>query len=337
MDKLTITVAVLAVAAGAFAGDTPEPTAISGFVDASYARDLTAGEGEFGLDQVEVDIIHQASAGIMLRADLEWIKDGEEHVAQVEQGFVAYTIQTGWRFTFGKFNAPIGFELLDPPDMYQYSHALVFDYGLPTNLTGLAVSRDLGHGLDLVAHVSNGWDADAATGKHVTWGGRLGFSRGGFSGGLSGISGREDRDDDGQADPLSFKRTVVDVDLKLERGSWVFGGELNQGRVTLSGADASRDWFGMMVMSHVGFSSWAGLTLRYGRFDDGDGWALPEVDGQPQTIESFTLCPTFTLHEGLGVLVEARFDRSDRDGFSDADGRPTDHRTVIAFEATFSW
>ena len=46
--------------------------------------------------------------------------------------------------TFGKFNAPIGFELLDAPDMYQYSHSLVFSRGLPTNLTGAMLAMDLG-------------------------------------------------------------------------------------------------------------------------------------------------------------------------------------------------
>ncbi|MCH7859583.1 MAG: hypothetical protein IID14_07795 [Candidatus Marinimicrobia bacterium] len=38
--------------------------------------------------------------------------------------------------TIEKFSASIRFELLDAPDMYQYSHSLVFDDALPTNLRG---------------------------------------------------------------------------------------------------------------------------------------------------------------------------------------------------------
>jgi hypothetical protein len=334
--NLIITVAVLVAAVGAMADEVGD-TAITGFVDASYSRDITEGHGEFGLDQVEVDIVHQASDRVLLRADVEWIKDGDDFIAQVEQGYMSYTLPHGWSFTFGKFNAPIGFELLDPPDMYQYSHALVFDYGLPTNLTGFSLAKDLGHGLDFIGHVSNGWDANAATGKHVTWGGRLGLTYGGFSGGVSGISGREDADDD-VADPFSFKRTVFDVDLKFEQGNWVVGGELNQGRVTIAEPDAAaKDWHGFLLMTHVDLVSWMGLTVRYGSFDDADGWALPEVDGQPQKIQSLTVCPTFVLHEGFTALVEVRVDSSNRDGFTDEAGQATSTRTVVAFEMTYSW
>jgi hypothetical protein len=330
MNRAIISVlAVLALVGPAQAGDTPD---ITGFADASYFHDLNAGQGEFGLDQVEVDIVHQASDATMVRADLEWVKDGEDFVAQVEQAFMSYTCPGGYTLTFGKFNAPIGFELLDAPDMYQFSHALVFDHGLPTNLTGFMVGRDLSDVLDLVLYGANGWDANTASGKNLTWGGRLGFAPGqGLAGGLSAISGKEEN-------PLGslFTRTVIDVDLGYESGPWVFGGEFNSGKVTLPD-DSELTWTGFLVMSHYTVNDWAGLTVRFDHFDDADGYAFGMVGDQYQARQALTIAPTFTLDDGFGALVELRMDMSDQEAFLDSDGLATDSQTTLAFEMTYSW
>jgi len=337
---MMFTMAGLLCAPGALAGDTE----FSGFIDGSYFHNLTTDDGEFSLDQVEVDIIHKAGERFSLRADVEWIKDGDGHKAQIEQGFMTYLFPGDWDLTFGKFNAPIGFELLDAPDMYQFSHALVFDYGLPTNLTGLSIAKDFGPGFDIIGHISNGWDADIDRGD-LTFGGRLGYSYNGFSGGLSAITGEEEMDgegdgDDGDApaDPLTLKRTVFDVDLTYTVGKWLFGGEYNMGQADTEGeGGADHEWQGFLVMTHVDYNDWGGFTFRYDYFDDKDGWAFDTVDGLPQKIQSFTFCPTFTITEGFGALVELRIDRSDRDGFLDDEGLPTDSNTAVAFEMTYSW
>jgi hypothetical protein len=332
MRRILTIVLLAGLASTALAGDTE----LTGFADASYLYDANASMGEFGLDQVEIDVIHQASDKTMVRADLEWVKDGEDFVAQVEQAFMSYTARCDWTFTFGKFNAPIGFELLDAPDMYQFSHSLVFDFGLPTNLTGAAVSRDIGERFDVIAYGCNGWDANTEMGKNLTFGGRLGYAGPcGLAGGVSAISGKEEMDDGaGGLDP--FTRTVFDVDLGYEKGAWTFGGEFNLGKVTLAD-DSEVDWTGFLVMTHYDVNEWFGLTARYDTFDDSDGYVFGLVGAEPQTRSSFTLAPTFALDDGFGALVELRIDMSDQDAFVDSDGEPTDSATTIAFEMTYSW
>ncbi len=61
------------------------------------------------------------------------MKDGDDWAEDLEQGYVAWRpgFASRWLLTFGKLNAPMGFELPDAPDMYQFSHALVFDLDLP--------------------------------------------------------------------------------------------------------------------------------------------------------------------------------------------------------------
>ncbi len=342
MRTLTFALVLIALATTAMA----QETTITGFADASYLYNTHDINGEFSLDQVEVDIIHQSSEKTLVRADLEWIKDGEGFIAQVEQAFMTYTTDRGWGFTFGKFNAPIGFELLDPVDMYQFSHALVFDYGLPTNLTGASVAKDFGPGFDIIGYVSNGWDRNTMAGANVTWGGRLGYSNSGFIGGLSAISGKEEMDAENEEDPIMpFTRTVYDIDLSYETGMWLFGGEYNMGKVTetMEVGDVDQEWNGFLLMTHVAYANWTGLTVRYDYFDDKDGYAFGGVlnaddDLEFQKVQSITVCPTFSLDENFGALVELRIDKSNRTGaFQDKDGENTDTNTTIAFEMTYSW
>lgn len=310
-------------------------TTFNGFVDASWSYDAAARAGVFGLDQAELDVVHQAGERASVHADLEWLKAGEGFTAQVEQAYLEYAARCGWTLDFGRFNAPIGLEVTDPTGMYQFSHSLLFTYCAPTNLTGLKVARPLGGGWDLAAHLSNGWDRQTAD-KHVTAGARLGLARGGFSGGLSALSGTEETPaEDAEDVAWSRTRTVVDTDLSYVTGRWRLGGEVSLGDVSGTAGDAQ--WQGLTLMAHVDISERAGLTLRADRLDDQDGWLFGAVDGAFQTRNELTIAPTFALDEGLGAVVELRVDHSDRDAFTDRDGLPTDSAVTMAVELTGSW
>lgn len=320
-------------------------TELHGFADASYFHDANAKAGEFGLDQAEIDITHRASEKTVVRADVEWLKDGDDFQAQVEQAYLAYTCNGGATFTLGRFNAPIGFELVDPNEMYQYSHSLVFTYGLPVNLTGAMVQKDLGAGVDLRAYGVNGWDINAETNKVLTWGGRAGYTRGAFSGGVSAISGKEvslevnSVEIEGEMQDVTveipFDRTVFDVDLAWKPAGWVVGGEVNAGTVKADDHDAN--WLAFLAMAHHDVNDWFGLTVRYDRFDDQDGVVFGPIGDKTQVRQSFTAAPTFVLDDGFGALVEFRLDTSDQDAFTDNDGKPTDSALTMAFEMTYSW
>jgi len=310
--------------------ETPD-TQLSGFVDASYFEEIANRGGEFGLDQVELDIEHRASSKTLLRADLEWVKDGEDYLAQVEQAYMRYDCGDDWSFTFGRFNAPIGFELLDPNEMYQYSHGLVFDYGVPTNLTGLMIGKSIDEHFDVVAYGVNGWEQNAESNRVKTYGGRLGYSTEISSAGFSLISGKE-----GGGDDPEFKRTVLDLDLGCSPEDWVFGAELNHGHVRLIDA-SSADWLAALLMVHRDFNERVGFTIRYDYFDDQDAWVFGPAEGQAQKRQAITLAPTFVLDEGLGALIEFRVDRSDRDAFVDRDGQPSKSSISIAAEMTYAF
>lgn len=337
--RLTIMLALTVLAASA--AIAAEDTTVTGFVDASLFYDDGSGNATFGLDQVELDVERTLGETAVIRADLEWVKDGDGWAQDLEQGYVDWrpAFASDLTLTMGKFNAPMGFELLDPHEMYQFSHALVFDYGIPTNLTGAMAAYPLGERFALSAWLVNGWDVnDTADGKPKTVGGRLDVGLGDLGGlGLSAISGKEWCISDlSAADPLyvapfDYERTVFDMDLSLAPAEgWTLGGEVNLGSYEDDAMAA--DWTGLLLMAHYDVNGWLGWTARYDWFDDPDGYVFGS--GAAETRTAITLAPTFVLGDGVGALLELRIDGSDQDVWMDRDGNPTDSNLTLAFETT---
>ncbi len=327
----------LLVATTSHAAQIAEGLDLSGFVDASYFNNPGENTSTFTLDQVELDIENNIDDVWGFRADINHLEGAEATTDNIiEQGFAWYSLAPMAKATFGKFNAPIGFEMLDPIDMYQYSHAMVFDYGIPTNLTGLMLSG--GKGLfDYAIYVVNGWDQISDDNNDKTVGGRLGVTpMDGASIGFSYITGKEG-DDAGGAETSNL--AVFDIDFSytgLE--NLIIGAEFNSGTFdnaseVKAGDDAS--WTGFLVMANYAFTDKVALTLRYDEFDDKDGARLGS--GVSEKRKSFTISPSYAVTEGLDVLAEYRFTSSDENVFAKADGTLEDTLNELAIELIASF
>ncbi|MEE9150049.1 MAG: porin [Candidatus Tectomicrobia bacterium] len=337
--KLTMKWAfVLTIGLGLVMGVLPlgamAKTTFSGFVDMSWSYDDISEDNTFALDEVELDIESELTPWAGLRTDINFL-EGEDHSDAdviLEQGYItlALPLPIDTTFQFGKFNAPIGWELLDPIDTYQFSSSLVFVNGTPTNLTGAMVLMTFNPMFDLSVYVVNGWDNISDNNDMKTFGGRLGITPvRGVNIGLSAITGPEQDDND------SDYRTVFDLDFTLELiPHLLIGGEFNYGMeedLAAGGGDA--EWLGGFVTLHYDFTEVLGLTLRAGVFDDQDGSRL----GQEETRTALTLAPTFDLAKGVAFLLEFRYDHSDEDVFTESDGDMTDDMVSVAVEFIFSW
>ncbi|MDP2360375.1 MAG: outer membrane beta-barrel protein [bacterium] len=329
------TVLLLTLAGTIRAQDGPGEAApvgprITGFVDASYSGNLDRGGDGFRLDQVEVDLEHATTDGLVLRADLE--SDGDGSLA-VEQGWLRLPLPlvSDWTLTVGKFNAPLGVELLDAPDMYQYSHSLLFDHALPTNLTGAMTEGPLAGPADLKLYVVNGWDVNDETNESRSVGARLGLDLGrAGSLGLSMLTGREEAVKSVGGEDLR----ILDADYQWRPldGLLLFA-EVNLGSVKPVGGSAM-DWSGWMLGGHFDMTEMWGLTWRVDSIHDSDAVLFGRVAGEPQTRMSLTAAVTAALGSGRGMLLEARMDRSDQDDFLDADGAASSSTMGMALEFT---
>lgn len=307
---------------------------LTGFVDTSLYVDLNKGAGDgdqtasFSLDTVELNIAKEINDRASVRADIEFM-EGEIYL---EQGFATLDcpLGSGLSLMFGKFNAPIGFEAVDAPDMYQFSHALVYNFGIPADVVGIDVSYDVGDKLGLQAYVINGWNdgitADNNNFKSIGFRGDVAVSET-LALGLSSVVGPESKDNN---DDFLY---VIDADLNFSAiENLLIGGEVNLGGQQIPDGDAST-WFGFMAMGHYDFCDWMGGTLRFDYFDDSDGIRL----GVEDTRIAVTAAATFAIADGCGALIELRIDSSDKKAFTDSDDKPTDSQVTLAMEFTYSF
>ena len=326
-------VAVPPLASASSLKDKLDNIQVSGFVDTSYSGSnaTTPKTKGFGLDQVELDIeYHEGNVG--LRFDLNASPSAGGNVTNdglFEQGYITYSVpglpllgEDGLTFTFGKFNAPIGWELLDAPDMYQFSHALVFNFGLPTNLTGAMLSGSAGM-LDASVYYTGGLDLNGTTaGGAKTFGGRLGITP--VEGVNVGLSYIQDKNTNGVG-AAALKITDVDATIELIE-NLLIGGEYNE---TKSMQGAGIKTRGFMLMGHYDFTDMFGATVRYDNFDFDRSTAGKST--------AYTGAVTAALGGGLGALVEVR---SDKNGAvtTDPNGTPGSKTvTSYAFEMTYGF
>ncbi|MBI4665987.1 MAG: outer membrane beta-barrel protein [Nitrospinae bacterium] len=333
--------------------DVAEGFKISGFVDVDYDYQDRSQLSTFTMEEAEIDIEKSIKDVGGLRVDLNYrstdrmtaVSASEtETTATVpgladitaEQAFIYANLPAGLKLTVGKFNAPIGFELVDPNQMFQYSHAMVFIYGLPTNLTGAMVSGASGM-VDFSVYGVNGWDKISDDNKDKTIGGRLGLTPvEGVNVGLSYITGKEGSDADG-ASPNNLSAFDIDSTITAIPGLTI-GLEYNSGKyekqsVVNPGKDA--DWAGYLVMANYAVTEKIGLTLRYDSFDDKEGARFGS--GVKEKRDAFTIAPIYTIAPGFVARAEYRYTKSDQKVFVDKDGASNDSVTDIAVDFVYSF
>jgi Putative beta-barrel porin-2, OmpL-like. bbp2 len=327
---------------------------ISGFVDGSVSGSnvnskTTPGalnNWGTGLDQVELDVMyHKDNVG--LRFDLNMFPSSQPTPGAsptvyttttdnslLEQGYMTYTVPSlldkGLTFTFGKFNAPIGWELLDPNQMYQYSHAMTFLYAIPTNLIGGMVSGAYGM-VDASLYYTNHADTNGVQVNGMkTFGGRIGITpMDGVNLGISYIHDATANNPTGLVAAPGAQTIDIDATYTGIKGL-ILGGEYNEGRgwqgVTAGVPIKSRSWF---VTANYALTDIFGVTARYenANFDRSTAGSTTALTG----------AVTAALGEGFGALVELREDRNTKVA-ADINGTPgSSIVTSWAMEMTYSF
>jgi hypothetical protein len=280
----------------------------------------------------------------------------------------------GLVLSFGRFDVPFGIERHDQQLNLTATTSEVHQFGRPDGMTGLQASYQFAPWLDASVWAVNRWESAAThdpfddNNRDKSFGGRIGFTplprEALLNIGLGGFWGPE------QDDQSSEKRWVLDLDFTwtpiprlLVAGEAIYGGEDEVSTrevgipVAAPARVADRNWWGFYLLTHYDIRDWLGLSLRYGYFDDMDGWRT----GVEQVLQSVTIAPIIHLSRlipdlrpmgvtyartrhpinWIDVKLEYRFNHSDRDVFSDTrpgvavSGTDTSHQVQLQFVVSF--
>jgi hypothetical protein len=247
--------------------------------------------------------------------------------------------------SFGRFDAPIGFERDDEPLNLVPTGSFNFEFARPAKLTGALARYAFSPRVTLAALAANGWDQELDNNTGKTAGVRLQlFPTRGATVGLNALYGPEE---DGTN---ANQRTLLTADATLQPVSrFILGLEANHGIQRSGGPGRSLTWTGAAATAFWRFGGSVGLTVRGEVLDDPDG----VTTGEPQTLSSLTISPWYfyrEAREGVFTTVEnttfrlpafalrpaVRFDRSTAPFFDAASGlRRTNVTAVVELVYVF--
>jgi hypothetical protein len=250
----------------------------------------------------------------------------------IEQGYML--IKDGpYVLQLGKFNSPIGFEKLDPPDKFQHTHSLIFENGVPENLTGGALLGIFGP-FSFNFFLVNGWNKVVDDNSDKAIGSRIGFLVDKeYNLGVSYYRGDE-KGSGAWHSPENLSLFDIDFTYYLFP-NMIIGFEYNRGEheknaVSDPGEDTAA-WNGFLAMTHIDFSPQAGFTIRYDTFDDSGGSRFGT--GAAEKRSSLTFASTLKFGDEISWRAEYRTTSSDNDSFVVDDG---DNEKNVSSEELFA-
>src|SRR5213592_4417212 len=318
--------------------ETPRVT-VTGFAvgQASYDRARTANT--FTAGKLAVSLFRPVGDAYLFGQLTTSLGEEGNTETEIDNLIVSWTPHTAsrWTVSFGRFDAPIGFERDDEPLNFVPTSSFNFEFARPSKLTGAIVRLTASPRVELAAAAANGWDVplDNNRGKtallRAQW---RAIDR--FTIVVTGIYGPERDSTDGQ------QRTHFTPELTLDLGRVIAGAELNFGRERQTSGDLT--WGGGAATAFLRLTRTVGLTARYDHLSDSDG----ALTGTPQVLRSVTVGPIWfysQAQEGIFSNIEhttfhlpqialraaLRVDYSTQPFFENASGgqERTDTRAVV--------
>ena len=308
MRTLWCSLLLAAVAGGAAAQERevtftePKPVTVSGFAVglASYDRELK--QNTAAGSKIAVSLFRPWSDGLYFFGQLTTsVTPGDSGATatqtEIDNLIVSWTPSgvTALNLTFGRFDAPLGFERDDEPLNLVPTNSFNFELARPGKLTGLVVRYALSPSVSAVLIGANGWEQAIDNNSGKTGGLRLEVTpRAGAAFGLTALYGPEELGTN--ANPRSL--VAGDVTLQPE-GRLIIGAEVNRGRQRVAGVVAT--WTGGAVTVFRRLGPAVGLTLRGELLDDPQGFRT----GTPQTLSSVTVSPWYFYREAQEGIFSA--------------------------------
>ena len=226
-------------------------------------------------------------------------------------------------FSFGRFDAPVGFERDDEPLNLIPTPSFTFESARPVKFSGVMARYALTPRISVLGVLANGWNQEADNNSGKTAMLKLQtFPGSGLAVAAGVLYGPEE--DSTNASP----RTLLTGDA-----TWQPMNRLILQAEAHHGSEAGANWTGVVGQGFWRFGRSTGLTVRGELLDDADG----VTTGTAQQLNSLTISPWYFFRqaqEGVFTNVEfttfrlpafslrpaVRFDQSDQPVFEHKDG-----------------
>ena len=255
--------------------------------------------------------------------------DATKHVLQAYASYVA-PVGGGLTLDFGKMYTPIGAEVVDTKDNFNYSRGWLFTYG-PYYHAGLRAKYAFNDKVALSGYLFNGWDNLFENNAGRNAGKTIGFTIGltptkKFTLNQTYLAGPEaplaNVPDVSRRDNWRHIADTVVTYLASDKltlmGNFVYG--------TDGDNDGARGkWTGFAGYFKYAFSNRFAFSPRFEVFNDKDGLRT----GVAQTVKDITLTQEMKMSDNLLLRMEYRRDFSNRDFFSNSNGRPVRNQNTV--------
>jgi hypothetical protein len=321
---------------------SPEPPKVDvvGFVDVYYGynfnkvdpalRTFDVQHNTFSLSLAELNFTKTPTADsrVGFRADLDFGKtadlvaayepesSGKEIYKHVQQAYVSLlTGKVQW--DAGKFVTPMGAEVIESQDNWNYSRSILFGYAIPFYHVGLRATYTLDARTTLGAQLVNGWNNSSETNgdktvhlsltlkpdAKLTWVAN-------YMVGKEAPAGAAVRD----------VRNLFDTTL-----TYAATPKLSLQANVDYGKEGAVKWWGVDAYAkYQATPAWA-LVGRYEYVDDSKGGFMT-IGGKAQ---SFTLTSDHLIAGGLKTRLEYRLDHAPSGFFSKSNGGTTDNQSTL--------
>lgn len=261
--------------------------------------------------------------------------DGTKHVLQAYASYVA-PIGSGLIVDFGKFYTPVGAEVVETKDNYNYSRGWLFAFG-PYYHTGLRAKYAFNDKVALTGFLVNGWDNLFENNVGNNAGKTVGFQLGltpnkkfaltqtylaGPEAPLANVPAVSKQDNWRHiADTVA---TVYVTDKFTLLGNFVAGSDGdNLGK--------RGKWTGGAAYFKYAFNGKAAFSPRFEVFNDRDGLRT----GTAQTVKDITLTQEVKLMNNLITRFEYRRDFSNQKFFTNSAGSTRDNQNTFTIGVSY--
>jgi len=245
---------------------------------------------------------------------------------------------TALSLSFGRFDAPIGFERDDEPLNLVPTPSFTFENARPVKFTGLMARYALSPKLSVLGLVANGWDQELDNNSGKTAGAKLQvFPSPGLAVAGGVFYGPEEDSTNGSP------RTLLTGDA-----TWQPMSRLIVQAEAHHGSQQGNTWTGVVGQAFWRLGRSSGLTVRGEVMDDPDGFRT----GTAQQLSSVTISPWYfyrEAQEGVFSNIEftnfrlpafslrpaVRFDHSDQPVFEKKDGSLSQSNVTAVVELVY--